>query len=103
MQNKTALAVLVLSSSFAFGLDGLDKRDPARCAAASSFALTQAGPQAASDVHRAVVLVGLGGDLHLLDDELQEVVLFLQNARHLFHPAEDKLELSYSTLGLQSR
>lgn len=75
------------SSSFTLRLDGFHQGDPPGRGAASCFSLSQVGPHGAPDVHRAVVLVRLRGDLHLLDDELQEAVLLLQNARHLFHPA----------------
>ncbi len=83
--------ISISSSSFFLGLDGLHQRDPARHSLSSSFSLTQVRPHLASDVHRAVVLVGLWGDLHLLDDELQEVVLLLQQARHLLHPREENI------------
>lgn len=69
-------------------LDGLHKREPAGHADRAGFGALRGGPHAAPDVDGTVVLVGLRGDLHLLHDELQEVVLLLQQAGHLLHPSE---------------
>ena len=80
MQNCTIVAVSVLSSLFTFGLQGPYERDPPRRAVASCFTLTRAGQHAVSDIKRTVILIGLRGDLHLLDDELQEAMLLLQDA-----------------------
>lgn len=69
-------------------LDGLHKREPAGHADWAGFGALQGGPHAAPDVDGTVVLVSLRRDLHLLHDELQEVVLLLQQAGHLLHPSE---------------
>lgn len=76
----------VMSPSLLLVLDGLHQWDPAGHAARAGFGTLQGGPHAAPDIGRAVRLVGLRGDLHLLHDELQEVVLLLQQAGHLLHP-----------------
>lgn len=67
-------------------LDGLHQWDPAGHADRAGFGALRGWPHAAPDVDGAVVLVGLRGDLHLLHDELQQVVLLLQQAGHLLHP-----------------
>lgn len=71
---------LVVWSSFLFVLYGLHQRDPAGLCAPPSASLAHARPHAAPEVHGAVVLIGLRGDLHLLHDELQQAVLLLQHA-----------------------
>lgn len=73
------------SLSLLLVLDGLHQRDPAGHTDRSGLGTLQSGPHAAPDVDGAVILVGLRGDLHLLHDELQEVVLLLQQAGHLLH------------------
>lgn len=72
---------------FLFVLYGLHQRDPAGHCARPSASLAQARPHVAPEVHGAIVLIGLRGDLHLLHDELQQAVLLLQHAWHLLHPA----------------
>lgn len=90
--------IFISSSSLSFWLNGFNQWNPARHSVSSSFNLTQARPHTGFDVHRAITLVGLWADLHLLDDELKEAMLLLQHAWHLFHPGDEDISSCSSVI-----
>lgn len=92
IQSPSRKTVLIFASSTLLSFGRLHQWDPF---GPPDYTLTPLWPLVvAVDLCGSIVFIGLGGDLHFLDDELQEVVLFLQYTGHLFHPAWKRIRCS---------